>query len=213
MTSFSSRKVSVDRRHLLLVHCSGGDTHSTLYLSLGVMGIRSISRVRNDAQSADCSAIQPRVACSLPVAWTSSTTSTKFDSEPSAYIGQSIAFGAPLTTLSLDPLSPPLGPEAPSKGHGRSERFGRERTARGRHGVLAVTPELEAREPAHAPSEALLDLQTSREALPGQVLRMIDEALETVTLPRQTLKRTLLPLLKCDETSAGAAPPRTGGHH
>ena len=72
-------------------------------------------------------------------------------------------------------------------------------------GCSAVTPELELVSPLTPPSEALLDLQTSREALPGQVLRMIDEALETVTLPRQTLKRTLLPLLKCDETSAGAA--------
>ena len=55
------------------------------------------------------------------------------------------------------------------------------------------------------PTAALMDLQGIAKTLPAQVLRMIDEALQEVNLPRELLRRTLVPLLQNAQTCAGAA--------
>jgi tetratricopeptide (TPR) repeat protein len=59
--------------------------------------------------------------------------------------------------------------------------------------------------PISDPSRALLDLDTAAQTAPDQLLRMIDEALSEVTLPKATLKRVLVPLLSDEQTCAGAA--------
>ena len=69
----------------------------------------------------------------------------------------------------------------------------------------AEAVELELVSPPTEPSRALLALESSAEAIPAQVLRLIDEALREVTLPTDTLKRTLVPLLDNAATCAGAA--------
>ena len=59
--------------------------------------------------------------------------------------------------------------------------------------------------PPEDATKRLLDLEMAAETAPGQVLRIIDEALLKVTLPADLLERTLLPLLNQAATCAGAA--------
>ena len=59
--------------------------------------------------------------------------------------------------------------------------------------------------PPSEPTSALLDLETATYTAPAQLLRMIDEALLEVKLPKSTLKKTLVPLLDDESTCASAA--------